>query len=341
MDLSHLDAEQKSKFISDLEEKISNVDSHVDIAPDVATVESLREVALAAILGIERSAEEKDGEVFVEELMPLIIALIVIGAVEAIIAVGLFIYRRNTALALMLPMAAPALALTPASAQVVAIALVIVDLALAIYIGYSIVLLVLAWKKRKESDGEEEVTYEELRDIEELSLDFEPEEENVIEEEPEPEIEQVEKIEEVIEPESEPITDLMYEPMVMSDVVDEITVEEADEMMSDEEAKNFEQLEINFVPEFREEYHGTKKAEINVDTLSACFEAGDKVTLNTLKEKGLVSNNVGSVKVLARGRLDKPLVVVAQKFSAAAVKMIVLTGGSVIIAEPAPERAKK
>jgi ribosomal protein L15 len=130
----------------------------------------------------------------------------------------------------------------------------------------------------------------------------------------------------------------MYEPMVMTDTVESISVEEANEMMTDEEAKDVEQLEINFAPEFREEYHGTKKAEINIDTISACFSAGDKVTLNTLKEKGLVSRQAGSVKILARGRLDKPLTVVAQKFSVAAVKMIAMTGGSVIVAESAPER---
>ena len=126
--------------------------------------------------------------------------------------------------------------------------------------------------------------------------------------------------------------------MVMTDTVDEITVESANELMSDEEAKNLEQLEINFAPEFREEYHGTKKAEINIDTISACFSAGDKVTLNTLKDKGLISKQAGTVKILARGKLDKPLTVVAQKFSVAAVKMIVLTGGSAIVAPPAPER---
>ena len=70
-----------------------------------------------------------------------------------------------------------------------------------------------------------------------------------------------------------------------------------------------------------------KKGIINIDTLSANFAAGDLVTLDKLKEKGLAPRNIGQLKVLARGVLDKPLTVEAQDFSLDAVKMIVLTGG--------------
>ena len=138
---------------------------------------------------------------------------------------------------------------------------------------------------------------------------------------------------------------LEYEPefIIAPIQMEEITVEEANEMMSDEEAKGFEQLAIAFDTgdEPKEIYHGTRKAEINIDTISQNFEAGDVVTLNTLKEKKLVSVQAGEIKVLARGKLDKALTVVAQSFSAAAVKMIVLTGGTVIVDEPSPERRKK
>ena len=87
-----------------------------------------------------------------------------------------------------------------------------------------------------------------------------------------------------------------------------------------------------------EVYRGRKKAEINIDVIARHFEAGEKVTLNTLKEKGLLPKQVGHVKVLARGSLDKPLTIIAQGFSASAVKMIVLTGGTAILTEGAPER---
>ncbi|MBE6667739.1 MAG: hypothetical protein E7607_05480 [Ruminococcaceae bacterium] len=98
-------------------------------------------------------------------------------------------------------------------------------------------------------------------------------------------------------------------------------------LMSDEEANRGRSEENGGT----EEYKGTRKAEINIDTISRMFYAGDTVTLNSLKEKKLVGQKVGSVKVLGRGVLDKPLRVVAQDFSASAVKMILLTGGEAVI----------
>ncbi len=74
---------------------------------------------------------------------------------------------------------------------------------------------------------------------------------------------------------------------------------------------------------------GRKRAVINVDTLSENFDRGDRVDINILKEKGLVPIDAGYYKVLARGTLDKPLVIYANDFSISAVKMIALTGGEV------------
>ena len=54
------------------------------------------------------------------------------------------------------------------------------------------------------------------------------------------------------------------------------------------------------------------------------------MTPEILKEMKLIPKNVGSLKILARGVLDKPLNVEAQDFSLDAVKMIVLTGGKAI-----------
>ena len=122
-----------------------------------------------------------------------------------------------------------------------------------------------------------------------------------------------------------------------------VTVEAAEEMMSDAEAISYEHFAKEFAADvdFREDYTGIKKAEINVDTICQNFKAGERVTLNTLKEKKLISANAGYVKVLARGTLDKPLDIVAQNFSVAAVKMIILTGGSVVVADPSPEIAER
>ena len=80
-----------------------------------------------------------------------------------------------------------------------------------------------------------------------------------------------------------------------------------------------------------EKIFGNKKGIINIDTISRNFEAGDIVTVNSLKDKKLIDKNVCFVKVLARGIIDKPLIVKAQDFSLDAAKMIQLTGGKVVL----------
>ena len=105
---------------------------------------------------------------------------------------------------------------------------------------------------------------------------------------------------------------------------DFVSAKEVNTILSDEVAKSvIEEVKS-------EERRKGKKAIINVDTLSDYFEANDVVTLETLREKGLIDSSVVSVKVLARGALNKPLTVSLQNYSLEAVKMIVLTGGKVI-----------
>ena len=72
-----------------------------------------------------------------------------------------------------------------------------------------------------------------------------------------------------------------------------------------------------------------KRGIVNIDSLSRAFAPNDVVNLETLRKKKIVSPKVSSVKVLARGVLDKPLIVEANDFSMDAVKMILLTGGKV------------
>ena len=72
-----------------------------------------------------------------------------------------------------------------------------------------------------------------------------------------------------------------------------------------------------------------KKAIVNVDVLSNCFNDGDTVTIDALKAKKQVPASVGQIKLLARGKLDKKLNVELQDYSIEAVKMILLTGGTV------------
>ena len=118
-----------------------------------------------------------------------------------------------------------------------------------------------------------------------------------------------------------------------------VTVNEAETLMSDGEAKRLQSESCDY--EDTEIYHGSKKAEVNIDIISQMFSDGDTVTLNSLKEKKIIPYNVGHVKILARGAIDKRMTVVAQDFSRTAVKMILLTGGKAIVTYPSSERLGK
>ena len=110
------------------------------------------------------------------------------------------------------------------------------------------------------------------------------------------------------------------------EVRESVSVAEAAGTITDETA-----AQLTIREEKKSVHRGTKKGIINIDTLSANFASGDVVDLIALKEKGLVARNVGHVKVLARGVLDKSLTVMAQDFPLDAVKMIALTGGAAVI----------
>lgn len=73
-----------------------------------------------------------------------------------------------------------------------------------------------------------------------------------------------------------------------------------------------------------------KKCIVNIDTLSAHFSAGDTVDILAMKQMGLIPQKWIAVKVLARGILNKPLTVIADDYSADAIKMILLTGGKAL-----------
>lgn len=104
-----------------------------------------------------------------------------------------------------------------------------------------------------------------------------------------------------------------------------VDMERADELISDSLAKEL-------VKKSRESVitGGYQKGIINVDTLSESFTDGERVDINILKSKGLLSDNTAYLKVLARGSIDKPLSVYANDFSLSAVKMIALTGGEAV-----------
>lgn len=73
---------------------------------------------------------------------------------------------------------------------------------------------------------------------------------------------------------------------------------------------------------------------LNADTLGMYFRDGDIVNADTLKAAGIICREDAKIKILARGNLNKRLTVVANDFSAEAVKMIIMTGGTIVIEKP-------
>jgi large subunit ribosomal protein L15 len=72
----------------------------------------------------------------------------------------------------------------------------------------------------------------------------------------------------------------------------------------------------------------THTQPVNLLDLEARFEAGDAVTLEAMKAKGLASRPNIPVKVLAKGELSKSLTVHAHGFSTAARDQIEAAGGT-------------
>lgn len=146
----------------------------------------------------------------------------------------------------------------------------------------------------------------------------EPKVEVVAQPEPEPEPEP----EPVVVPVVVPVPDPEPEPIVIPVVLEQVDAEEADALISDEEA------EKRIV---RERGAGKgRKGEINLGVINEHFEPGEVITLAALQAKKLVSKKERRIKILADGILTKSFVIKAEAFSKEAVKMIELMGGTVI-----------
>ena len=75
-------------------------------------------------------------------------------------------------------------------------------------------------------------------------------------------------------------------------------------------------------------YTEKEYATINVSDLET-LKDGTKVTLETLKEQGILKTKYDTLKVLGNGKLTKKLTVVANKFTKSAEKAIVDAGGKI------------
>lgn len=118
-------------------------------------------------------------------------------------------------------------------------------------------------------------------------------------------------------------THLEVNKEVKKELLKSVAVEKVDELMSDDTAESLIEDDIVVHQKIG------KREIINVDTLSTNFKDGDLVNLEALIEKKLVPSKTEYVKVLARGVLDKKLNVDLHDYSIQAVKMILLTGGTV------------
>jgi large subunit ribosomal protein L15 len=76
----------------------------------------------------------------------------------------------------------------------------------------------------------------------------------------------------------------------------------------------------------------THTQPVNLADLEARFDAGDAVTLDAMKAKGLATRK-HPVKVLGRGELSKALTVHAHGFSATARERIEAAGGACVLVD--------
>jgi len=68
---------------------------------------------------------------------------------------------------------------------------------------------------------------------------------------------------------------------------------------------------------------------VNVNTLEKEFKAGDVVSVDTLKEKGIIKKNSQGVKILGKGEIKIKLNIEGVAVSAAAKEKIMKAGGTI------------
>ena len=159
----------------------------------------------------------------------------------------------------------------------------------------------------------------------------EPVEEPVVEEPvEEPVVEEPAEEPVVEEPVEEPVVEEPVEEPVVEEPVEEpvvvsVAAEDAHALVEEKQIEVVVEEDVDYITK-----NDNKKAIVNIDTLAKAFEAGAVVDIDALKAKRLVDKKAKSIKVLARGVLDKPLTIKAGEFSDTALEMIALTGGKAV-----------
>jgi len=85
------------------------------------------------------------------------------------------------------------------------------------------------------------------------------------------------------------------------------------------------------MPKYRG-FNQSRKIEndaVNVNTLEKEFKAGEVVSVETLKEKGIIKKNSQGVKILGKGEITIKLNIEGVAVSAAAKEKIVKAGGTI------------
>lgn len=159
--------------------------------------------------------------------------------------------------------------------------------------------------------------------VESSELEAETEEEAAAEPASEREQEAVSEIEPEAEPEPEAVEEPEPEPLPDPAVEHRVSVAVAEQLMTDEEA-------LVLAAEAGSDRQ--RQTIVNIDTLGEYFADGERVTIDEMRERiPFFDQKATSVKVLARGVLNKTLEVEADDFSLAAVKMILLLGGKAYV----------
>ena len=159
--------------------------------------------------------------------------------------------------------------------------------------------------------------------VESSELEAESEEETAAEPASEREQEAVSEIEPEAEPEPEAVEEPEPEPLPDPAVEHRVSVAVAEQLMTDEEA-------LVLAAEAGSDRQ--RQTIVNIDTLGEYFADGERVTIDEMRERiPFFDQKATSVKVLARGVLNKTLEVEADDFSLAAVKMILLLGGKAYV----------
>lgn len=102
--------------------------------------------------------------------------------------------------------------------------------------------------------------------------------------------------------------------------------------------KSLESFEGGNVPFFRRmpKYKGFNnkfKVEtqvVNTEVLAKNFDNGETVTIDILKEKGIIKKNAQNVKILAKGEIEKKLKIEGINMSPSARAKIEKAGGTII-----------